>query len=82
MIVGEHRLSREGRKAMKVSDVKAQVSLTTKQWEALISILVPIKDQEVKFEDPEEVVKVSDLLTGILIDLQMVPQGTAIEWDT
>lgn len=67
---------------MKVSDVKAQVSLTTKQWEALISILVPIKDQEVKFEDPEEVVKVSDLLTGILIDLQMVPQGTAIEWDT
>ena len=66
---------------MKIDDVRASVSLTNKQWETIISILVPIKDQEVKFEETGEVIKVSDVLTYLLRELKMIGPGDKLEWE-
>ena len=66
---------------MKIDDVRASVSLTNKQWETIISILVPIKDQEMKFEETGEVIKVSDVLTDLMRELKMIGPGDKLEWE-
>lgn len=65
---------------MKVDDIKSPVSLTNKQWEVIISVLVPIRDQEMKFEESGETIKISDVLTEILKELKMIGPGDSLEW--